>query len=236
MSWIASYFALHASALSHGNFTEIGVLLAKDTLIVFSILSLAIIIERALNLRRLQRSEECDYRALREAFVRKQPEAIRAIALAGAAPSAVALQAGLDHGSADQEIMREAIAQEVVVQTADLQRNLPILATVASTAPYIGLFGTVLGILDAFHTIAATGKTGASVVAGGISEALLATALGLGVAIPAVIAYNYFNGRVNNLSLTVETHAIDLASRLGALPSAESIAAKEGEPHAAAQR
>jgi biopolymer transport protein ExbB len=220
MSWIASYLALHGSALSGGNITEIGVLLAKDTLFVFSILSVTVIIERALNLRRVARHEANDYRALREAFIKKQPEAVRACALAGAAPSAAALQAGLEHGSADVEIVREAIAQEVVVQTAELQRNLPILATVASTAPYIGLFGTVLGILDAFHTIAATGRTGASVVAGGISEALLATALGLGVAIPAVIAYNVFNGKVNSLSLVVETHAIDLASRLPTLQPA----------------
>jgi biopolymer transport protein ExbB len=95
-----------------------------------------------------------------------------------------------------------------------LNRNLSILATIASTAPYVGLFGTVLGILSAFATIARTGQTGASVVAAPIAEALTATAMGLGVAIPAVMAYNYFSGRVNDMMLRVETHAIDLTARL----------------------
>jgi len=125
--------------------------------------------------------------------------------------------------------MREAIAQEVVVQTSMLQRNLPTLATVASTAPYVGLLGTVLGILEAFHTIAVTGKTGASIVAGGISEALVTTALGLAVAIPAVMAYNYFNGVVNRISLIVETHAIDLTSRLPDLQAADPTGTFGGE-------
>jgi biopolymer transport protein ExbB len=239
MEWIASYLALHAQALREGNFIELGVVLAKDVLICFSIASIAVIVERSITLRRVKQTEDRDYRSLREALWKKQSDAVRTLALASSAPSAVALGAGMSHGSEDQEIVREAIAQEVVVQTSELQSNLPILATVASTAPYIGLFGTVLGILDAFHTIAATGRTGASVVAGGISEALLATALGLGVAIPAVMAYNYFTGRVSNLSLLVETHAIDLASRLPALPplesiERESIPAEAGEFHAPA--
>ena len=234
MSWLPAYLSQHWHALTGGNFTEIGVLLAKDVLIVYSILSVTVIIERALSLRRTAQQEETDYRALREAFIKKQSEAVRTYAFASTAPSAAALQAGLEHGSTDQEIMREAIAQEVVTQTSNLQRNLPILATVASTAPYIGLFGTVLGILQAFQTIAATGRTGASVVAGGISEALIATALGLGVAIPAVIAYNYFNGKVNNLSLIVETHAIDLASRLPAIEHDTLSTPAEEEVHATA--
>jgi biopolymer transport protein ExbB len=209
------------TTLRDGNLVGFGVLVARDFLILFSIASIAVVIERVLSLRKVARVEENDYRALRDAMRKRQIEAVRACAVAGLAPSAAALQAGLEHGSADQEIMREAIAQEVVVQTSLLQRNLPILATVASTAPYIGLFGTVLGILDAFHTIAVTGRTGASVVAGGISESLVTTALGLGVAIPAVIAYNYFNGLVNRLSLIVETHALDLTSRLPDLKAAD---------------
>jgi biopolymer transport protein ExbB len=233
MSSIASYLALHAQALSEGNFIAVGVLLAKDVLMMFSIVSIAVIIERSVSLRRIRRIEEQDYRSLREALWKKEHDTVRTLALASSSPSALALGAGMSHGSEDQEIVREAIAQEVVVQTAELQRNLPILATVASTAPYIGLFGTVLGILNAFQTIAATGHTGASVVAGGISEALLATALGLGVAIPAVMAYNYFTGRVSNLSLIVETHAIDLASRLPSLGN-QSTPVGGGEADAAA--
>jgi biopolymer transport protein ExbB/TolQ len=122
--------------------------------------------------------------------------------------------------------------QEVNVQIARLQNNLPLLATAASTAPYVGLFGTVLGILSAFRMIAETGQTGAAVVAGGISEALIATALGLGVAIPAVMAYNYFTARVNTLSLQIETHALDLTELMVVRSAPETATIAQGETNA----
>ena len=226
---IQAYLLAHVTTLREGNLVAFGVLAARDVLIIFSIAAVAVAIERVISLRKIARIEERDYRALRDSMKKREIEAVRACALGGMAPSAAALQAGLEHGSADQEIMREAIAQEVVVQTSMLQRNLPTLATVASTAPYVGLLGTVLGILEAFHTIAVTGKTGASIVAGGISEALVTTALGLAVAIPAVMAYNYFNGVVNRISLIVETHAIDLTSRLPDLQAADPTGTFGGE-------
>jgi biopolymer transport protein ExbB len=77
-----------------------------------------------------------------------------------------------------------------------LERNLAFLATLGSNAPFIGLFGTVLGIIKAFHDLGASQGTGPSVVMAGISEALVATAVGLMVAIPAVVAFNYFSRRV----------------------------------------
>ena len=77
-----------------------------------------------------------------------------------------------------------------------LERNLSFLATLGSNAPFIGLFGTVLGIIKAFHDLSHSLGGGPSVVMAGISEALVATAVGLMVAIPAVVAYNYFNRRV----------------------------------------
>ncbi|MEO6909056.1 MAG: MotA/TolQ/ExbB proton channel family protein [Abditibacteriaceae bacterium] len=218
---IQEYFASHLTALRSGDLILLGILLAKDVLIVFSVAAVAIIIERILSLKKTARLEESGYCELRAAMKKRQVNAVRACARADEAPSAAALSAGLEHGSSDEGIMREAIAQEVVVQTSLLQRNLSFLGTVASTAPYVGLFGTVLGILFAFNTIAVTGHAGASVVAGGISEALITTAMGLGVAIPAVIAYNYFNGVVNRLSLIIETHALDLASRLPDLKIAD---------------
>ncbi len=226
---VQEFLVAHVTTLRAGNLVGFGVLIARDFLIIFSIASVAVIIERAISLSKIGKLEERDYRALRDAMRKREIEAVRTCAASGAGPSAAALQAGLEHGSADQEIMREAIAQEVVVQTSMLQRNLPTLATVASTAPYVGLFGTVLGILDAFRTIAQTGKTGASIVAGGISEALVTTALGLAVAIPAVMAYNYFNSVINRMSLTVETHTIDLTSRLPDLKTADPTGTFGGE-------
>lgn len=79
---------------------------------------------------------------------------------------------------------------------ADLRRGLAVLATVGSIAPFVGLLGTVLGIINAFQGIAAAGSGGLSAVSAGISEALIETALGLAVAIPAVLAYNYLTGQI----------------------------------------
>lgn len=84
----------------------------------------------------------------------------------------------------------------MVAIAADLRRGLPLLASVGSTAPFVGLLGTVLGIISAFQGIAATGSGGLSSVSAGISEALVETALGLSVAIPAVLAFNYLTGQI----------------------------------------
>lgn len=211
------------------NIMHAGVILAQALLWIASVISVAVIIERLISLAMAQKAEAKDFLALRQAFRDGETGQVRTLAGNAEGPSGRALLAGLEHGSEEPEIIREAIAQEVVVQTAGLQKNLIWLATIASTAPYIGLFGTVLGILQAFHTIAVTGRTGASAVAGGISEALITTALGLGVAIPAVVAYNFFNGRVNNMSLVIETHAIDLTSRLAPLPTSGAVS-PEKEP------
>jgi biopolymer transport protein ExbB/TolQ len=92
-----------------------------------------------------------------------------------------------------------------------------ILGTVAVSAPFIGLFGTVIGILKAFHSMAIEGSGGFTVVAGGISEALIATALGLGVAIIAVIFYNYLNTKLERIeaTLTIGSDRLLDAIRLG---------------------
>jgi biopolymer transport protein ExbB/TolQ len=201
---------------AHGGLVGLGVEVAKYALILFSVFSLAVIIERVLVLRRLQGAEMADFPSLREALARRQFDALQVQLVTSAAPCAAILRAGLAHQDDGETRMREVMSMETSGQIAHLQANLPVLATAATTAPYVGLFGTVLGILAAFRDIAQSGQTGASIVAGGISEALTATALGLGVAIPAVMAYNYFTGRVNKMSLEIETHALELATRLAA--------------------
>ena len=203
---------------SHGGWVGLGVLAAKYTLILFSIVSVAGIIERVLALRRLLRHENQDFARLRAAFLAGDAAKLREISASGAAPCAAIAATGWEYQNAGEVRLREAMNQETSVQIALLHANLPILATMASTAPYVGLFGTVLGILSAFGAIARTGETGAAAIAGGISEALIATALGLGVAIPAVMAYNYFTARINALSLTIETHALDVGERMVNFP------------------
>jgi biopolymer transport protein ExbB len=99
----------------------------------------------------------------------------------------------------------ERIADERQFEEAqDAGANLWILGTIASAAPFIGLFGTVMGIIRAFHTMSVAGTGGFGVVAGGISEALIATALGLAVGILAVILYNYLQSRVERIDAALQ--------------------------------
>jgi biopolymer transport protein ExbB len=93
---------------------------------------------------------------------------------------------------------------------ADLRRGLAVLASVGSTAPFVGLLGTVVGIISAFQGIAATGSGGLSAVSAGIAEALIETALGLTVAIPAVLAFNYLSAKIGTEELRLKNAAGEL--------------------------
>jgi biopolymer transport protein TolQ len=95
-------------------------------------------------------------------------------------------------------------------QTTKLEAALGFLATTGSASPFIGLFGTVWGIMDTFKGIGARGSATLAVVAPGISEALIATAAGLAAAIPAVIAYNYYLNGIKNMRLDMENFASEL--------------------------
>lgn len=99
-------------------------------------------------------------------------------------------------------------------QNQRLERRLPSLAVVSSSAPFIGLFGTVLGIIDAFAGIGTAGVTSLAVVAPGISVALVATAAGLMAAIPALIAYNIYRNRLRELNVQMKNFALDVTNRL----------------------
>ena len=100
--------------------------------------------------------------------------------------------------------MEKAMGIALTKETEPLQKNLLSLATIGSTAPFVGLFGTVWGIMNSFQAIAASSDTSLAVVAPGIAEALLATALGLFVAIPAVVFYNRFNAGVGDYAGRLE--------------------------------
>ncbi|WP_419788033.1 protein TolQ [Pseudodesulfovibrio sp.] len=106
-----------------------------------------------------------------------------------------------------KDTLRRVLRQGVSKEMRNLTRNLPFLATCANAAPFIGLFGTVWGIMHSFHSIGQAQSAALATVAPGISEALIATAIGLLVAIPATIFYNYFLGKLNE----VETGMVDFA-------------------------
>ena len=118
-----------------------------------------------------------------------------------------------DRGGLETRIDR-VMAVAVQRATEDLERHLGFLASVGSTAPFVGLFGTVWGIMNSFQSIAATKNTSLAVVAPGIAEALLATALGLVAAIPAVIAYNRLSNDLNRYAGRLETFADEFSALL----------------------
>ncbi|MDR3124443.1 MAG: MotA/TolQ/ExbB proton channel family protein [Endomicrobium sp.] len=98
----------------------------------------------------------------------------------------------------------EAMERETMIQTVQLETFTTILATLGSMTVYIGLFGTVLGIISAFHDISAVGAGGIAVIIGGVSEALMATAAGLSVAVPASAAYNFIAKKIDKFVIQME--------------------------------
>jgi biopolymer transport protein ExbB/TolQ len=105
---------------------------------------------------------------------------------------------------------KRGLERSVAIVHAEMKRGLSALATIGSTAPFVGLFGTVMGILNAFKGIEAQKISGLSAVAGGIAEALVTTALGLLVAVPAVWAYNYFTNRVEAFDVEMDNSSMEL--------------------------
>ena len=101
---------------------------------------------------------------------------------------------------ADINSAERAVEREMLMTIVQLKRGLGVLATVGSTAPFVGLLGTTMGIVNAFTGMAASGSGGLSAISAGVAEALITTAFGLLVAIPAVWAYNYFTTKIDNLT------------------------------------
>jgi len=108
------------------------------------------------------------------------------------------------------DTVRRAIQRASALTSNDLKRGVSSLATIGATAPFVGLLGTVIGIINAFQGIAATGSGGIGAVSAGIAEALVETALGLIVAIPAVWFYNYLTGRVEFFSVEMDNSSSEL--------------------------
>lgn len=105
---------------------------------------------------------------------------------------------------------KRALQRAIAIKTSDFKRGLSGLATVGSTAPFVGLFGTVFGIIGAFQGMKNAETAGIAAVAGGISEALFTTALGIGVAVPAVMLFNYFTSKVQGFVVEMDNSASEL--------------------------
>jgi len=200
-------------------------------LLLFSIGSWALIVEKWWQFRRVRRQTLAFVRVFREG---RRPSVVHGAArkfrdspLAQIYAAAYSEISGIpdvvdsvvddgDEGLPQDrlEAVHRAMRRSAGLEIAQIERYLPFLATTASATPFIGLFGTVWGIMSSFHGISSQGSASLAVVAPGISEALIATAAGLAAAIPAVIGYNYFLNRVRHWATEMDGFILDLLNVL----------------------
>jgi biopolymer transport protein ExbB len=181
------------------------------TLILMSILSIGVVLERLAFFKHLRRATQALRQGIQEAFAKKEYEAVLTQCHKSESPLAAMIIAEAASGhEADSADAERAMMLTMRGEMARLKQYLPILATVSSIAPFVGLFGTCKGIITAFSDISTQGMGGPSVIAAGISEALVSTATGLLVAIPALMFYNYFTKAIANLALELESTAFQI--------------------------
>jgi len=180
-------------------------------LLLCSLLSVMVFLERIFYYRSLSKTKRPEFMArIRKALNGRSLEDAIRICEKTPAPFSNVVWSGLElHGRSTGEISN-AMEREITIETTNLERYTSIVATVGNTAVYIGLFGTVLGIIRAFHDISSAGAGGMSIVIGGVAEALICTATGLFVAIPAVIVFNYFTKKVEHFVTDMELCASEL--------------------------
>lgn len=111
-----------------------------------------------------------------------------------------------------QDLLERHLRKQILTERRDLEKGSAVLASIGNNAPFIGLFGTVFGIIHALQAIAISGNASMDVVAGPIGEALIATGLGIAVAVPAVLAYNYFVRKVKSIGADLDDFATDFVS------------------------
>jgi biopolymer transport protein ExbB len=176
--------------------------IATDPLILLSVISVTVVFERLWSLRSLSSMTLRIADSLQEPLKKGQRDLAVAICKQNSnSPAGRIFLNILNHENISRPELANGIATEALFEeTQKLKKHLWILGTVASSAPFIGLLGTVIGIIRSFESMAVAGTGGFAVVAAGISEALVATALGLAVAIIAVIFYNYFQTRLGSLN------------------------------------
>ena len=171
--------------------------LTMYVLLLCSLLSITIFLERFFYYRKQSKISRYDFMAgLDKAIAEKDIKKAMEIAKETQTPCARVIEAGLTEYGHSEKAMTGAMEQTIVDETRKLERFTAIVGTIGNIGLYIGLFGTVLGIIRAFHDIAEAGSGGMSAVINGVAEALVCTATGLMVAIPAVVFFNYFSRRI----------------------------------------
>ena len=194
-------------------------------LIVLSVLSVTIMVERAIRLSVAAFDLEALGKELSDSLSQGDVGGARKFLALRKAPEAEVVSAGIDVFHRGPAAVAAAMSGAKSKLRIDLERNLGVLGTLGNNAPFIGLFGTVLGIIRSFADLSKNQSGGMSVVISGIAEALVATALGLLVAIPAVIAFNYFQGKIRRILGRVDVAAQTV---LAALPPVGAAPATAG--------
>lgn len=185
-------------------------------LILLSIVSVGIVIERFIYFSRMQLDFAKFTEDVSRALLKDDYEALKKTCEASSAIEAQVILRGLPHRAKGPQAMNEAMSGFLVGNRQYLDRGLVVLGTLGNNAPFIGLFGTVIGIIKAFHDLSVNPAGGPSVVMSGISEALVATAVGLMVAIPAVVAFNAFQRHIKRRVANAESIQGMLLSHFGA--------------------
>jgi biopolymer transport protein ExbB/TolQ len=175
-----------------------------------SVLSWWIILDRLIRLSKIKIKTEEFMEKVRNLYEARKEDSI--ITLCQSTPGLVpnVVLEALRNKKKDKEKMENAVQRLINTSSVDMQSTMGILGTIGNVTPFIGLFGTVIGIMRAFHDLSLSSGGGPAVVASGIAEALVATAMGLFVAVPAVIFYNYFVRTVDS----IETDAVNAGSQM----------------------
>ena len=183
-------------------------------ILLASIVGLAVFIERYFYLQGVKKNAKLIMEKMREKL--KGLRLDEAMAVCENYPGAASniIKAGLEMASKSREEIEKAMEDAAKYEIPKLHKNLPVLATVASISTLLGLLGTVLGMIISASVLSIQGMANPSKLIGGIAQALITTAYGLIVAIPAVIAYNYISSKVDNLIAEIEISTIELIKLL----------------------
>lgn len=174
-------------------------------LIACSVIALTFIFERWLFYKQTNIDADRFFMKIKEAFRNEGKERAISVCNSSLSPLAAVVKSGLEETDNTLEVAAEMMDAIAIEQRTKLEKNLNILGTLGNIAPLIGLFGTVIGIIRAFHSLSVSGSAGPTVIAAGIAEALITTAAGLVVAVPAVVFYNYYLRRVETVMNEIES-------------------------------
>lgn len=181
-------------------------------ILVLSVVAVAIIIERLLYLRRISSDDEKLISRLKMTLSKGHFDEALAICEGSPSPVTNLVRVGIEHREYSQEVIKSTIADAANMEIPRLERFLSMLGTIAHITPLLGLLGTVTGNIQAFGVLGDFGAAGGNpaILARGIAEALITTAAGIIVSIPAIIFYNYLVSKVNHLIIHLENRVSEL--------------------------